>query len=838
MSVDQPARTSSPATAGGGILVRTRGAARHSPPLAVPNATAVPAVESRSPAYDPAPGQHYLTSVAGLAPRVLRALLDRGDLTRGGITKIEQKIQDFMRTAFLPFVGQWHVPDYIASTNRAGFQSLRPLAEAVRMNEQSFNFIGAHYRSRLSVRGRRTAFASRQEVFHASLDKFVGRSLLRPLGAVPDGSMFQQLWDAVYLEQYFRLCGVNVTFSEWALHRQQLRPIAVMTTRRSLCSVTLESLAGGVDVPTVKVAKGLTRQLLQPTTVKTLWRAVARAFAQALGDAPEAFERLQEGAESAPDIESIQSWFRLVHRANALASRILEDDSVRADLAARAAYVAGLLLYGREHGSFRAGLAEYLGSAQPVRGQAKPDAAALSSVGEFVRVLQSLRFYQECYGESCITVPDEQPSTIRGSEIDAAALPPIGAGSKCSLTLFWGGPDSLPPVLPKVLEATSSLFSHALSEGELTIGQEVPSRGIESPDVARLAGTLQQFTKGAVGARAIAKVLILAEDLSRCLHESRPRAFTFLLGSPQWLISDLRIEHELVGAVSSFQLAERAAEPEKYQSTLALLEGNSSFLQAEDLCLFVACPAEPLEVTHIVKVPRLEMMRRKLLCSFTAERPGLLAVVTHGNGRGEVICDGEVQGVLRPGHSWAERSREYFDFGAGLESVLNKLVGKRKAGEIAAVLRPVIQDLSEEPGVGALFVVAKKGNIVNLLNSSSKLTEVLDSVDGQRLLEMPPEVLFQLAQDDGATLICCDDLCVWGRRHLEVPVIPNLEKEWKAHGPMQWKHWYKTKTWGTRRRTGLAVSFDLREEGVVIVISADGPVDLLQGGRGVAEFSE
>jgi hypothetical protein len=496
-----------------------------------------------------------------------------------------------------------------------------------------------------------------------------------------------------------------------------------------------------------------------------------------------------------------------------------------------------LLLYSKEYGSFKSDLSAHLGPIKPAWRQSRAEETALSTVGELVRVLQSLRFYQECYGESCITFPDEQPSTSRSLLADNTVRTPMGAVSKCSLTLFWEKPDSLPPVLPALLGGTSSLFSHALSEGELTIRETLPN-GIEPSTLSRLAFSLQKDSGNVLTAPAIAKILTLAEDLSRCLHESRPRSFTFLLGSPQWLISDLQIEHELVGAARSFRLAARTEEPDIYQSTRALLEGNSSFLQADDMCLFVAWPGEPLEVTHIVKVPRLDMIRKKLLCSFTADRPGLLAVVTHGNGRGEVIFEGRVRGVLR-GHSWEERPPENVEFEARLRRELVSLVGKRKAGELVAVLQPVIQDLSEAPGVGALFIISKRENINTLLKASSKLTDVLDSVDGQRLVEMPSEVLFQLAQDDGATLICCDSLCVWGRRHLQAPVLPNLEPQWKEEGSkMHWRHWYKTKSWGTRRRTGLAVSYDLREAGIVITISADGPVDLLLGGHGVAAFSE
>jgi hypothetical protein len=796
---------------------------------------------SGSRLYDPVTGQLYLSRVANLAPKILRALLDGGELTRDAITKIEQKIQDFLRAVFLPFVGQWDVPGYIAQENRRAFESLKPLAEEVRAKETSVNFIGAHYRSRLSVRGRRTAFASRPEVFHNSLTALLGQSLRNKLGTLPEASTFQQLWDAVYLEQYFRLCGVGTTFSEWALQRKHLRPIAILTNRGKNCTVTLRTVADNIEVPTVEVSRNLTRQLLRPNDTKSLWRAVAEAIIQTLAEDREAFEKLEKQSDDSPSTEAIRSWLRMIHRANTLASHAQERIGLRFELAARAAYVTGLVLYGREYREFQSDLLRHFEAADPGLRQCRVEETSLSRIGSFVSVLQSLRLYQDCYGEGCITVPyGLEPSPGRNSagrngSVRARRVP----GSRCSVTLFWDLSDSFPLVLPTILSATPSLFSHAIDEAEKSIVQEAPTKPIEPPSLQRLAFRLQRETKNSLAASAIAKILSLSEDLSRCLHEGKPRAFTFLLGSSQWLISDLNIEHELVGASHPFYLTSRDEKKAiSYASTLALLEGNSSFLQAENLALFVAWPGEPLEVTHVVRLPRLAGVRRKLLCDFTIDRPGLLAVMTHGNGRGEVIYEGRVRGILRGGQLWKEKPPDYEGFEKYLLHLLNNIVDKGRTNTLRAVLQPVIRDLSEEVGEGALFVVARRDALDTLLEASSKLTDVLDSVDGQRLGEMSPDVLYQLARDDGATLICGDTLRVWGRRHLPTSALPDLETGWKSPGPMNWKHWYRTKTWGTRKRTGLAVSYGLRDNGIVIAISADGPVDVLVGGKGVAEYRE
>lgn len=789
------------------------------------------------------PGGEYLLRMANVAPGILRRLLARHDLTRDAITKVEQIIQDFLRVVFLPYVGQCEVPAYIAQQAPRDLGPLRALAEAVRDQSADVHFIGAHYRSSLSIRGRRSAFASRPAAFAAQLDSRLG-PLANALGELRVLPVFQQLWDAVYLEQYFRLCGVANTLSEWALHQPGRRPIAVLpaaAARRG--SFALRAL-DGAEVPTIEVSREVSRQLLGDGDTTLLWRAIARAIEQTLDEERATFEDLAARSGEAPTTDTLRSRLRLIRRANGLSTRIVERSGLRSSLAARAAYVTGLVLYGGAQREVRRGLVELLGAGAPAGPPGwRPAEAALAEVATLVGVLQSLRFYQDCYGDGCITVPyalgpDAAAAPGGGADAGDAAAGRGGPGSVCSLTMFWDHPAGFHPVLPAIVHCTASLFNHALHEAKhATAGAAAAAVGPSPP--SPLAHRLERESGHTLGATAIARILDVCEDLSRCLHEDEPRAFTFLLGSPEWLISDLSIEHELVGAPVPFRLTARGQDPAAYASTLSLLEGNSSFLQSDDLAVFVAWPGEPLEATHIVRLPPLAAARRKLLARFTAGRRGLLAVVTHGNGRGEVLYEGCVRGLLRGGRAWKDESPGYERFETALLDSLVKVVDGDGMHAMRSVLLPTIRDVSEAPRVGALFVVAKEGAIARLLAASSRLTDVLESVDGQRLGEMSPDLLFQLARDDGATLLCGHTLRVWGRRHLPSTALGGLEAHWKAKGdPLEWEQWYKTKTWGTRRWTGLAVSHDLQADGLVIAVSADGPVNVLVGGRGTAEYRE
>ncbi len=778
--------------------------------------------------------QLYLSDVANMAPLVLPKLLANVRADKNATPRIEQIIQDFLRAAFLPFVGQWAVPGYIEAQARSSFRSLQSLAGDVQSQELGFNFVGAHYRSPLSVRGRRTAFASRPAVFHESLQTLLGRKLFKQLREWHQSSVFQQLWDSIYLEQYFRLCGVSTTLSEWALQRHPLSPVAVLVTDGRSCRLTHQTVAADIEVAVVEVPASLSRQLLGTGSMRSLWQTVARALSQTVEEQEETFRHLGTQTDSEPGDEALQNWRRLTRRANTLATNALDAGHLRAQLAARAAYVTGLLLYESDHRPFRDALIQRFALPEP-RHKHRRRQEPIPSISEFVRVLQSLQLYQESYGQGCITIPYDTEPFLRGSMPITTRGEPV---SRCSVTLFWNPSRPFPPALPSILSAASGLFSQAVGVAERSVTKEpLATVGTQPSTLLRLAAVLENESNGAVSASAIARVLACGQDLARCLHEGEPRAFTFLLGSAEWLVADLQIEHELVGSANPLRLAARGENPTAYESTLALLAGNSSFLQADDLALFIALPGRPLEVTHIVRIAGSALPRKKLVCQFTMNRPSLLAVLTHGNGKGEVVHRGRVRGILREGHSWREELG-YDAFEATMKRHLGAVVIGDRLRIVAAKLPPVIRDLSETPGVGALIVVAKEDAISALRQDSSRLTDVLESVDGRMLQEMSPEVLYQLTRDDGATLICGKSLRVWGRRHLPNGVVPGLEARWTEDGPLRWPHWYKTKKWGTRRRTALAVSHTLGDDGVVIAISADGPIDVLRGGRGVAEFNE
>ncbi len=374
------------------------------------------------------------------------------------------------------------------------------------------------------------------------------------------------------------------------------------------------------------------------------------------------------------------------------------------------------------------------------------------------------------------------------------------------------------------------------------VARDLTDRMSGTPDIPELSNreVSQEIHKDS-GARLvevdILSLLRLARDLSREVHEGMPRSFSFILGSPEWLISELSVVYDLVDDKYPYRLVSPPADPCGYQRTIALLRGNSTFLQDERLALFIPYPGRPLEITHVVGLPGVETRRRELLAKFTAERYATMAIATYGNGLGEVLHNREVKGILSIEGHWV-RVVGYRQFKEDLQRELLKLMSEERCKLILGRLEPAIRTISEDIGTGAIFVLAGEKAVTRLLKRSRSLTSVLGSVDGRPVDHLSLDLIYDLARDDGAAIISLDSLRMWGRRHLPAFPIEDLEQHWIADGDLRWDGWVRTLKWGTRHRTALGVSRWLKAAGLVIVISADGPINVLQGGRGVAEFGE
>lgn len=232
-----------------------------------------------------------------------------------------------------------------------------------------------------------------------------------------------------------------------------------------------------------------------------------------------------------------------------------------------------------------------------------------------------------------------------------------------------------------------------------------------------------------------------------------------------------------------------------------------------------------------------------MLATLTLHRSDLLASVSYGNGRADVIFGGRLMGSYSPSGKWRPAS-SYEEFWDALEDELVKKL--HSPAELSILLEPVIEKVSGAPGQGALFALGPTDRVENL--KAVRLTEVFDLIESRRIGHITEDLLYQLAIEDGATLIDIRDGRVWGRRQLNAidpkeykpksnnPEHKTLRDLWendKRPNGYGWSDWYKTLQWGTRHLASLAASLTLGEPGLVIVISSDGPVHVLRNGKPV-----
>jgi hypothetical protein len=165
------------------------------------------------------------------------------------------------------------------------------------------------------------------------------------------------------------------------------------------------------------------------------------------------------------------------------------------------------------------------------------------------------------------------------------------------------------------------------------------------------------------------------------------------------------------------------------------------------------------------------------------------------------------------------------------------------------MLCSVIRSISETPNRGALFIV---GNLRRIRESQyiRQMTEVFDIVEGKNLAEVKDRELFELAVQDGATVIDRQNLNLSGRWQITVidPKkynIGNGESVLDILRREGWNDLHKTYEWGSRHLSAWACTFgDLKAEkarskkepayayeALAICISSDGPVHAFEKAR-------
>jgi hypothetical protein len=769
------------------------------------------------------------------------ALLSRNDealsnLLRGGsnrgadILVTEQIVQDYMTTVFQPFAGCRRIPNYIQSSMPRTLKRMKSAAEVIVNGGVRFGLIGAHYRSSLSARGRRSAFAVDARRFSKSLRISLGDHPLIEFLRGSRNNLLETLWEAIYLEQYFGLFDRKLTLGEWAFEQTRAIPIVILSERCSYAPELQEFRSGNYLRKVVVLPDSLTDALVSKDLLEAFSTSVADGIVGAIKRERETFRQATRSLGEYPEKLSLVTWNRLVRSANSLARASIIKSAISSELSLRHAYATGLVLFNPEGKDICDRLLRLFPgigtgtSAETKEGQMATERSQLSRL---LHVFQSLQFYTRRYGENCVTFPYQRGEISRKREY-------LGEGSRSSVTLFWDGTKQL-SVLNEIVEGARGMF------GQLTSAVEAHLRARKTRNQQAASGNyavidlIRENSGDLLSGVDVHAVLLATRDLSKALHEGRPRAFSFVLGSPEWLISDLAVVHDLMGGSFPYRITRDSDNPHFYERTLALLRGNSAFFQDDNLALFLPYPGLPLEITHVVRVPGVGAGRRQVLSSFSYGKKAMVTVATYGSGTGEVIHDGEVKAVLSSDGQWTPAT--------SYQALLDELTGKvsqlsddRTADTVVGQLEPCLRRISEEPGIGGLFVIARERAAIRLKRNSISLTEVLETIEGRSLPELDTGSVYDLARDDGATIVELPSMRVWGRRLLAAG--PTVGRGEKAVFEADSEEQIRTLEWGTRRRTALRVSQNLGNEGLAIVISADGPITILQGGAIVAQFGE
>lgn len=804
-----------------------------------------------------------------------------GKSDREKIIVLEQNIQDLLCGIFLPLVGGHAIPPYIEDELLDVWDGYPNLTD----KESFFTLIGAHYRSPISLRGRRSAFIAMEENFLANLKRILPESDQESLHILSKNKIFPDFWQALFLDQYFYLFGKSNTFSEWVLKigkslqddkKQQVTDVSIgVAVTEKETRIRWQDLGDGTPFLLFSLSKPLLNDLFSESMGKQFCSIILKSIAgvtskNQLWDSG----KDPESSATAPDLALLYQWLRLLRRSNNTASRLIQKSSLIETAESRCAYVTGMLQHGDQYRKFKNDLISTLNlpleTGEPC--SLAEEHSVYTELSRIVKVLQAFQTYLLLYGDHCITVPlpVKPPS---GLPYNTDSFP------RCSLTLFWNNKGfqelQLTSILPCIRSegraVIDTLINHVVHPYFRTPDALTPSVDPGFKDILQsLKGIVQAETH--LG-QALLLVLRLALDLCRARHEGEYLSFSFMIGSPHHLVEDLEVEYEFLGwkrdGGNQEILTLRLDEGDlmgSYEESLAIVKGNSSFLQDPSLALFISVPKTPLEITHVVRIKTGQPRTRRAFLKYITEgkkKEEILAVSTYGNGWLEIFQGGEILYSYSPLHGWQTEGtfarfcdafkQAIADLGEEFRAKNNlKRAPAEEADpydEFVTIVEDILKRTSEESKAGALIVIAFTPQIDDLKSQSNRLTRVFDSIEGNTVEELGSNLLFQLATADGATLIDFGTRQVWGRWQLPVTPQNKMDKiteKWQAEDEDKAKDqaededkakdWYKILRWGTRHRTALGVSDAVGRNGIVIVVSADGEVNLMRSGSAIRSY--
>jgi hypothetical protein len=243
-------------------------------------------------------------------------------------------------------------------------------------------------------------------------------------------------------------------------------------------------------------------------------------------------------------------------------------------------------------------------------------------------------------------------------------------------------------------------------------------------------------------------------------------------------------------------------------------------------------------------IPPTELYR-----SLTLRHSGLFAVSVDRAGIIRVYYAGtfllyKEKGVWKLGSELDALNEE---LASGLRKIGNELRLPLSTDFLRSFVKLLLR-ISEEPGKGAMFVIANKQAHVKRLSSIApppkEIWQNLRPFDRNlRATEEEMETLYRLAIMDGATVVVLGEGTTLDEKWCKARIHPrrlvteafDLDKFWKVLEQGKWGDWTNILSYGAKHNAGFALAMRSANPKLksllVITVSADGPVTFMVGGE-------
>ena len=378
-------------------------------------------------------------------------------------------------------------------------------------------------------------------------------------------------------------------------------------------------------------------------------------------------------------------------------------------------------------------------------------------------------------------------------------------------------------------------------------------------------------------------VLYLGKSLAGRKHEGKNIRFLLAAGPDSQLRQHFNLVHTIGDAThDDYTVAinrgnDWLEERNQLRNLAYLIQGNYSFVQERDVFVCVSSSPDGLFLRYLGHPnPRYVQkgsvdewrpgLRRRSLAQISMSVRGVLLLHLDSSGEGLAALDGEVVLRLPRDGCWQDD-----DYAATIQRIRNEITkavgaqppvaqGRRRSkgnrstlaaesavpetltnfvrdhSKFVQLLATVITEIRTDPTAGATFVLGESKDLSPYLDEMAPVFETVPGWSHSSAAGDLEKHLFELAIQDGATVIAADEQRVIGRRKIVAPAMFTGDKRkpywdlWRdKDGYLSWEDWGKWRGWGTRHQSAAALAYELEGRCVVISVSQDGDVHLFDG---------